>query len=128
MNEAPPSRKGKVCITLGIGFAVSNGFGYRGSKSNSELGFFGLEIAFDLMIKARHDLGMTGKRKLPDVFAQDPQVMSGAMVFKGTRVPVQTFFDHLDHGGTLEEFLEWYDGVTRDQLETAEEIRTARTA
>ena len=54
--------------------------------------------------------------------------MSGALVFKGTRVPVQTFFDHLDHGGTLEEFLEWYDGVTREQLSTAEEIRLATPA
>ena len=54
--------------------------------------------------------------------------MSGAIVFKGTRVPVQTFFDHLDHGGNVEEFLEWYDGVTRAQLEAAEEIRSATTA
>jgi len=54
--------------------------------------------------------------------------MSGALVFKGTRVPVQTFFDHLDHGGTLKEFLEWYDGLTREQLEAAEEIRVATTA
>ncbi|MEO6181947.1 MAG: DUF433 domain-containing protein [Verrucomicrobiota bacterium] len=54
--------------------------------------------------------------------------MSGALVFKGTRVPVQTFFDHLDHGGTLEQFLEWYDGVTREQLEAAEEIRVVKSA
>jgi uncharacterized protein (DUF433 family) len=66
---------------------------------------------------------MTGRNTLPEVFAQHQQVMSGALVFKGTRVPVQTFFDHLDHGGTLAEFLEWYDGVTREQLEAAEEIR-----
>ena len=71
---------------------------------------------------------MTGKSKLPDVFSQHRQVMSGALVFKGTRVPVQTFFDHLDHGGTLEEFLEWYDGVSREQLEAAEEISAATSA
>lgn len=71
---------------------------------------------------------MTGKKKLIAVFSQHPEVMSGAMVFKGTRVPVQTFFDHLDHGGTLEEFLEWYDGVTREQLEAAEEIRAVPSA
>ena len=50
--------------------------------------------------------------------------MSGAVVFKGTRVPVQTFFDHLDRGGTVKQFLEWYDGVARGQLEAALEIRT----
>ncbi len=71
---------------------------------------------------------MTGKTCLPDVFSQHPQVMSGALVFKGTRVPVQTFFDHLDHGGTLAEFLAWYDGVTREQLEVAEQIRLASAA
>ena len=69
---------------------------------------------------------MTGKNNLPDVLAQHPEVMGGAIVFKGTRVPLQTFFDHLDHGGTIEDFLEWYDGVTREQLEAAEEIRSAR--
>ena len=71
---------------------------------------------------------MIEKNHLHDVFSQHPLVMSGALVFKDTRVPVQTFFDHLDHGGTLEEFLEWYDGVTREQLESAEEIRTATPA
>jgi uncharacterized protein (DUF433 family) len=71
---------------------------------------------------------MAVKNTLPEVFSQHPQVMSGALVFKGTRVPVQTFFDHLDNGGTLEEFLDWYDGVTREQLEAAEAIRTANAA
>ena len=54
----------------------------------------------------------------------DPEILGGTLVFKGTRVPVQTFFDHLDRGGTVEQFLEWYDGVTREQLEAALEIRT----
>jgi uncharacterized protein (DUF433 family) len=68
---------------------------------------------------------MSVKNKLPDIFSQHAEVMSGALVFKGTRIPAQTFFDHLDQGGTLEQFLEWYDGVTREQLEAAEEIRAA---
>jgi uncharacterized protein (DUF433 family) len=68
---------------------------------------------------------MSEKVHLPDIFSQHPQVMSGAVVFKGTRVPAQTFFDHLDHGGTLEQFVEWYDGLTREQLEVAAEIRSA---
>jgi uncharacterized protein (DUF433 family) len=63
--------------------------------------------------------------KLAEVFSQDPEVMSGAVVFKGTRIPAQTFFDHLDQGGTLEQFLEWYEGVSRKQLEAAVEIRAA---
>ena len=60
---------------------------------------------------------------LSAVFSQHPEVVSGALVFKGTRIPVQTFFDHLDHGGTIAQFLDWYDGVTREQLEAALQIR-----
>ena len=71
---------------------------------------------------------MNDTSKLHDVFSQHPEVMSGALVFKGTRVPAQTFFDHLDNGGTLEEYLDWYDGLSREQLEAAAEIRTASVA
>ena len=60
-----------------------------------------------------------------DVFSQNPEVMGGSLVFRGTRIPAQTFFDHLDHGGTLDQFLDWYDGVTREQLNVALEIRSA---
>ena len=66
--------------------------------------------------------------KLPNVFSQHPQIMSGALVFKGTRIPAQTFFDHLDRGGTLEQFLEWYDGAKREQLEVAAQIRDVTAA
>jgi len=67
---------------------------------------------------------MAVKVSLTSLFSQHPEVVSGALVFKGTRIPVQAFFDHLDHGGTLDQFLDWYDGVSREQLEAAEEIRT----
>jgi uncharacterized protein (DUF433 family) len=62
---------------------------------------------------------MNSVTTLPDVFSQDAEVMRGALVFRGTRIPAQTFFDHLDHGGTVDQFLEWYDGVSRDQLNAA---------
>ena len=51
--------------------------------------------------------------------------MSGALVFRGTRIPAQTFFNHLDHDGAIEQFLQWYDGITREQLEAALEIRVS---
>jgi len=38
---------------------------------------------------------------------------------------VHTLFDHLDPGGTLEEFLEWHDSVPLEQLEAAEEFCAA---
>jgi len=67
---------------------------------------------------------MNAVESLPELFSQDPEVMSGALVFRGTRIPAQTFFDHLDHGGSLDQFLEWYDGVTREQLDAALKIRS----
>ncbi len=82
-----------------------------------------MEASVDGVRPAKHCSAMNTAIRLPEVFSQHPEVMSGVLVFKDTRIPVQTFFDHLDHGGTLEQFLEWYDGVTRDQLEAAAEVR-----
>lgn len=45
-----------------------------------------------------------------------PGKVSGVAVFKGTRVPVHALFENLDGGATVDEFLEWFPGVTRDQV------------
>lgn len=42
--------------------------------------------------------------------------VSGAWLFRGTRVPVKALFENLEGGSTVEEFLEWFPGVTRDQV------------
>lgn len=47
-----------------------------------------------------------------------PDKVSGAWVFRGTRVPVTALFENLKHGATVEQFLEWFPGVTRDQVES----------
>ena len=47
-----------------------------------------------------------------------PGKVSGAWVFKGTRVPVRALFENLEGGATLEQFLEWFPGVTREQALT----------
>jgi uncharacterized protein (DUF433 family) len=50
--------------------------------------------------------------------------MHGAPVFRGTRVPVQTLFDYLEGGDTLEEFLEGFPTVSRAfALEALEEAK-----
>ncbi len=46
-----------------------------------------------------------------------PGKVSGAWLFKGTRVPVATLFENLEAGATVDDFLEWFQGVTRDQIE-----------
>ena len=45
----------------------------------------------------------------------DPEILSGAPVFRGTRVPVAALFDNLDAGLTLEEFLDNFPTVSREQ-------------
>ena len=42
--------------------------------------------------------------------------MGGALVFKGTRVPVQSLFDHLKAGDSIEDFLEGFPSVKREQV------------
>ena len=62
-----------------------------------------------------------------DAVERHPHVVSGAWVFKGTRVPVSALFENLRDGASVDEFLEWFPGVTRDQVEGVlnHEIETA---
>jgi uncharacterized protein (DUF433 family) len=45
-----------------------------------------------------------------------PGKVSGAWVFKGTRVPVRALFENIEDGARVEDFLEWFPGVTRQQV------------
>jgi uncharacterized protein (DUF433 family) len=47
---------------------------------------------------------------------KDSGRMSGAWVFRGSRVPVKTLFDNLDAGASVDEFLEWFEGITPWQV------------
>jgi len=46
-----------------------------------------------------------------------PGKVSGAWVFKGTRVPVRALFENLEDGATVNDFLAWFPGVMREQVE-----------
>lgn len=46
-----------------------------------------------------------------------PAKVSGAWVFRGTRAPVKALFQNLEGGATVDEFLAWFPGVTRAQVE-----------
>ena len=48
---------------------------------------------------------------------RDPQRLSGAWVFRGTRIPVSALFENLEGGATVEQFVEWFPGVTRAQAD-----------
>jgi len=49
------------------------------------------------------------------VIVQDPEIPGGEPIFRGTRVPFQILLDYLEGGETLDEFLEQYPGVSREQ-------------
>ena len=47
-----------------------------------------------------------------------PGKVGGAWLFKGTRVPVRALFENLESGARVDEFLEWFPGVTREQVDS----------
>lgn len=49
---------------------------------------------------------------------RDAGKVSGAWLFRGTRVPVASLFENLRDGASIEQFLEWFPGVERWQVET----------
>jgi uncharacterized protein (DUF433 family) len=61
---------------------------------------------------------------MADAIVRDPETMHGAPCFRGTRLPVQTRFDYLEGGESLDEFLEGFPTVLRDAaLNALEEAR-----
>ena len=51
------------------------------------------------------------------LFHRDPDILGGTPVFAGTRVPVDSLVQHLKHGKRLEEFLDDFPSVRREQAE-----------
>jgi uncharacterized protein (DUF433 family) len=48
--------------------------------------------------------------------SSDPEVMGGAPVFAGTRVPIQTLMDYIEGGDTIDDFLDGFPTVKREQV------------
>lgn len=60
---------------------------------------------------------------------RDPEVMHGVPVFRGTRVPVQTLFDYLEGGESLDDFLEGFPTVSRElAIQVLKESGTSPTS
>ena len=65
--------------------------------------------------------------KCEGVIHSDPEILGGTVVFVGTRVPVQSLFDHLESGDSIDYFLEGFPSVRRDQvIAVLEESRSGR--
>ena len=50
------------------------------------------------------------------VITRDPDILGGLPVFRGSRVPVNTLIDYLEHGQTIDEFLDDFPSVQRGQI------------
>ena len=74
--------------------------------------------------------GMRDNKIVTQAITKDPETMHGVPVFRGTRVPVQTLFEYLEGGETLEDFLEGFPTVSRalalEALEEAKQLLLAR--
>jgi uncharacterized protein (DUF433 family) len=54
-----------------------------------------------------------------------PGKLGGAPVFRGTRIPVKALFENLSDGATIDEFLEWFPGLRRSQVEAVMDFAAA---
>lgn len=54
-------------------------------------------------------------QNIKDLITIDSETLGGKPVFKGTRVPIETLFDHLEEGVSLDQFLEDFDTVSKEQ-------------
>lgn len=53
----------------------------------------------------------------PDELIQtNPEILGGTPVFRGTRVPIRSLFDHLEGGDSIDDFLEGFPSVRREQV------------
>lgn len=57
-----------------------------------------------------------------------PDKVSGAWVFRNTRVPVRALFENLEDGATIDQFIEWFPGVRREQVVAVLEFTTQSLA
>jgi uncharacterized protein (DUF433 family) len=53
---------------------------------------------------------------MSSVVSHDPEILGGEPVFAETRVPVKSLFDHLEAGDSIEQFLEGFPSVKREQM------------
>jgi uncharacterized protein (DUF433 family) len=61
-----------------------------------------------------------------EIIHSNPEVLGGTPVFTGTRVPVRSLFDHLEAGESIDDFLEGFPSVRRDQVIALLEISQER--
>jgi uncharacterized protein (DUF433 family) len=83
------------------------------------------------MVAIRHP-ALRDNEYVEEAITRDPEIMHGVPVFLGTRVPVQTLFEYLEGGETVEDFLQGFPTVPRAYalaaLEAAKQLLLARAS
>lgn len=59
---------------------------------------------------------------IKSLISKDPEILGGTPVFKGTRVPIESLFDHLEAGVSIDAFLDDFPSVTKEQAIAVLEI------
>jgi uncharacterized protein (DUF433 family) len=60
------------------------------------------------------------------IIDSNPEILGGTPVFRGTRVPIKSLFDHLEAGDSIDDFLDGFPSVRRDQVIALLEISQER--
>jgi uncharacterized protein (DUF433 family) len=68
---------------------------------------------------------ITNKQTDAPLFTSDSEVMGGRLVFRGTRIPIEVLFENLADGMSLDEALDAYPGLRREDAVAAIETRSA---
>lgn len=69
-------------------------------------------------VKLANDPAISYINRMSKVIVQDAGILGGEPVFAGTRVPVKSLFDHLEAGDSIEDFLDGFPSVKREQVIT----------
>ena len=78
-----------------------------------------------MVLALDQSLTMPAGNPLNQLIERDPSRLGGEPVFRGTRVPIKSLFDHLIAGDSLATFLEDFPGVTPDQAKAVLELAAA---
>ncbi len=82
---------------------------------------FGAETALAFIGLRQYRSFMIDWSSCPTV-ERDPDKVSGSWVFRNTRVPVIALFENLEGGASIDDFLSWFPGVTKEQVEAVLEF------
>ena len=110
--------------------AASPDSGWSYAKKRARAGLGGHDLHARLRDAATACTPATARSTLPlmsnSVLSRDPEVMGRTAVFPGTRVPVQTLLDYLEAGESIDDFLEGFPTVKREQVIAFLEAATER--